>query len=495
MDAPTTSQTTLPTTSLHSTADPLQAAPLRHDSSHNSPPHNVGSSPLELSEAEMGLNLLKKQAELVRLEIQQLELELAIHQARHGNREPLANWQKKHGTPWSQLVESHSATRYPNQTSPQHPCTPQPESLFVQPHNATISAIQQSPIQANQIQASRGQNQTGSSPAGQGSVQPVIYSLLSNFSPSITSAHANFANHSIVLRHPLSPGQHSHPSTYPIETAPTNLVLQPNNLHQGPCNSQPSLAPSSCSAPVSYGAIACQLHSHQNTPPTETACENRTESFGAPLRITESPFRPSQQFSSPPLFPSPAHRSDQTLHSLSKQPNSPSTQPNETNPKVSSTSTSTQVFETHLPQSLNSPKPKGDESQLPSISTSASPACEKTSQTPQDDHPATDSSDAISLIRPQAIGTKTDSPKDTEALLSPTLSSQSQPSQTQASPTQASPAQPAIKSPTATSPQEPAAKPKTTRPNKNQSSRKKSPPKPSSSATSPRLASLSNQPH
>lgn len=475
MDAPTTSQPSLPNASLHSTADNLQTDSRWHDSPPNSLAHKDDSPPLELSEAEMGLNLLKKQAELVRLEIQQLELELAIHQARHGNREPLAKWQKKHGTPWPQLTESHSATRYPNQNSPQQPSIPQPENLFVPPHNATISAIQHSPIQANQIQTRTGQDRTGASSAGQGSVQPVLYALLSNFSPSTTSAHANSANPSIVIRHPLSPGQHSHPSTYPIETHSTNLVRHSNNLPQDLCESPASLELAPFSIPLPYNALGYQIHSHHDTPPVETARENMTESRGDSLRIAENPSSLSRHPSSPPVSPSPTHRRDQTLPSRSTQHLSKqrlSTQPNETNTKASGNSTPTHICETHFPQSLNSLDPTGADSQQPTVSTTCHSVSLPTPQ--EEDHSLINSNDAISLIRPQALGTKTDSPKDTKALLAQTQS--------------------ANKSPAATSLREPVAKPKTTRPNKNQrSSSKESPHKPSTSATSLRLANPPNR--
>ena len=531
MDAPTASPPTLPTASLHSTADNLHPDLHRYDAPLNNPTPNDGSSPLELSEAEMGLNLLKKQAELVRLEIQQLELELAIHQARHGNREPLASWQKKHGTPWPQTTAPLSTAKSPNHTSLPELSSPQHESLAAEPHNAKADATQHSPVRAHQVQphpfqTSAGQNWIGSSPAGQGSMPPVLYSLLSNFSPNTTPAHADFANPTFIIRHPLTPGQHSHPSIYPTETHPTstnptstnptslhptNFSRQQDNLHQGLFQSPPSLTLAPYSPSVPYNAIAYQIHSHHNTVHSshdkaiaETARENMTESLGDFSPITENPSSLSQHLSSPSLSPSPTLLREQSPHSLSSQPK-------ETTPKASDTWQSTPICETPLPQPLTSPKPKRSHSQQPSASTasaptasaptasastasastaSASTACASAStQSPGEvDHPATDPSDTISLIRPQAVETKTAFPEDPKALCPQTQSSQTQSSQTQPSQNQ-----PANSSPAGTPLREPTAKPQTTRPNRNQRSGKKPPQKPASLSTSLRPAEASNR--
>lgn len=55
-----------------------------------------------LSEAEHGLNWLQRRAELIRLEIQAIELELAIQHAHAGESAPLIAWLQKNGTPWQE---------------------------------------------------------------------------------------------------------------------------------------------------------------------------------------------------------------------------------------------------------------------------------------------------------------------------------------------------------------------------------------------------------
>lgn len=55
-----------------------------------------------ISEAELGLNWLQRRAELIRLEIQAIELELAIHHAHSGESAPLITWLEKNGTPWQE---------------------------------------------------------------------------------------------------------------------------------------------------------------------------------------------------------------------------------------------------------------------------------------------------------------------------------------------------------------------------------------------------------
>lgn len=80
-----------------------------------------------LSEAELGLMWLQRRAELIRLEIQTLELELALQQARSGTPDTLLSWLKKNGKPWQDHLSSLPATPAPATTDSQS--TPSLKSL------------------------------------------------------------------------------------------------------------------------------------------------------------------------------------------------------------------------------------------------------------------------------------------------------------------------------------------------------------------------------
>ena len=71
-------------------------------------PHPTSNNPTHhrdiLSEAELGLTWLKRRAELVRLEIQAIELDLALQQARLGELSSLLAWLQKNGTPWQDYL-------------------------------------------------------------------------------------------------------------------------------------------------------------------------------------------------------------------------------------------------------------------------------------------------------------------------------------------------------------------------------------------------------
>lgn len=68
-----------------------------------------------LSEAELGLVWLRRRAELVRLEIQAIELDLALQHARLGETGSLLAWLRKNGTPWQEQLSVES--QFVNQTS------------------------------------------------------------------------------------------------------------------------------------------------------------------------------------------------------------------------------------------------------------------------------------------------------------------------------------------------------------------------------------------
>lgn len=94
-----------------------------------------------ISEAELGLVWLKHRAELVRLELQAIELELALQQARQGEQETLHVWLGKHGTPWtsqptngeSSYLAIQSNTGATAALSHKHPRQPEPSQLSVIP--------------------------------------------------------------------------------------------------------------------------------------------------------------------------------------------------------------------------------------------------------------------------------------------------------------------------------------------------------------------------
>jgi hypothetical protein len=489
MDASTISSPTLPNASLHSTANNFSGSLHPCESQHNNLARGDGACPVELSEAEMemGLILLKKQTELVRLEIQQLELELAIQQARRGNRELLVSWQKKHGTPWNRATESNSAIASPGHTSSSAPSTPQHGPPTPQPHNVEASALQNKSTQDWPIQDSEVQGIASQGRAPQGSVQPVLYTLLSNFSKvAASSTHPNVANASIIIRHPLMPGYHSHPNASSVDTRHADIASRQNPFNENAFESPPSLVLTPYTTPASHNAIAYQIHSPFNLPIAESAPENNAEPLlGHPIgshpSSSQIPSSSSPRFSATPssLFsaPSQTYRRDQTPHDSSPQPN-------ETTSQNSPTANATQIPETRLPESSSSLTTALTTKELTGEQLSASPSRESsTSAAPREpEQSAAQPTDLASLTQPQVNKTKTTSPKDSKA-----LDSQLQPARSQSPqslPSRSSPAAPSLRAPT--------AKSQTARSTQNQRGGKKRLKKSSSSGALQRITDSSN---
>jgi hypothetical protein len=111
------------------------------------PPSPIPTAPLPdelISEAELGLVWLKRRAELVRLELQAIELELALQQARLGEQETLQIWLGKHGTPWTNHSTKGESSYLAIQSnmgataalSHEHPRQPEPSQLAVIPETS-----------------------------------------------------------------------------------------------------------------------------------------------------------------------------------------------------------------------------------------------------------------------------------------------------------------------------------------------------------------------
>lgn len=73
-----------------------------------------------LSEAELGLVWLRRRAELVRLEIQAIELDLALQHARLGETGSLLAWLRKNGTPWQEQLSTDATLVTPTNASSIH---------------------------------------------------------------------------------------------------------------------------------------------------------------------------------------------------------------------------------------------------------------------------------------------------------------------------------------------------------------------------------------
>jgi hypothetical protein len=213
-----------------------------------------------LSEAELGLMWLQRRAELVRLEIQAIELDLALQHARMGEPDSLLSWLRKNGTPWQ---DHHPATNTGHFTNvPDEPR--EPTATDLQQHETSPTTQPLTPSAKPRSQKKPYPNLPPPANSPEPPSQPHL-ELTKNHNSSTISQKTVASNATLI---PTTPATPLHPATKPTQS---KLSTKPAQLPKPAKQPQPTSAPipaTSKTAPIAKPVPRVAKDKLQSNSPT-----------------------------------------------------------------------------------------------------------------------------------------------------------------------------------------------------------------------------------
>ena len=215
-----------------------------------------------VSEAELGLAWLQHRAEMVRLELQAIELELALQQARQGDQETLQIWLRKHGTPWNNPA-------------------PNGESSYLANHSILPNAV----VQLGQSPQQHEPSQNVAIPETARSTEKILRINLPATEPTASK--------------PAFPSKPIETNTLPkTEVSPIqqNDLLEPVNSDESkqPTATSPSTASTTSAAPPKPATKTSELKPRSKSSPNQSSPEQKKHS-AKPLPSVNPKQPPSSQ--------------------------------------------------------------------------------------------------------------------------------------------------------------------------------------------------------